>query len=647
MRPLLSLKNVSKIYGTGHLPSPVLHNVSLDISSGEFVAIVGQSGSGKSTLMNILGCLDQPTSGTYEVDSALVSKLRTNELASLRRTTFGFIFQSYHLIATATAKENVEIPAIYSGVTPRLRGMRAEELLNSLKLGDRHHYFPSQLSGGQQQRVSIARALINGSRVLLADEPTGALDSASGRDVMGLLKGMHSRGYTVILVTHSRFIADQADRVIELHDGRIVSDHRRGSIDQKGGPSTQVPMIGDGRAAITNVNATVKIALRSLLANRLRTILTLLGIIIGVSSIIAMLAIGTGVQNSIMNRITALGANLLVVHPNMTEFRGDIKNASAALVPADADAILDIPNITFAVPEMQKTVTIRHGGRDYRTTANGISPEFAVAKSWQVLRGEFISEQDFQSYASVAVLGETVAEGLFAHGENPIGQYVFVDQAPFQVIGVMTGRGAGGGSDDQDNVVLVPLTAGGIRLFGERNVRSITVQVRDSSQLDLTQHAIQKLLNERHRKQDTQVTDMSSVRESFSSTFTTMKLFLGSLAAISLLVGGIGIMNIMLVSVSERTREIGIRMATGARRSDILRQFLVESQVLSCVGGMIGIGCGFGFGALAQIAGLPVSFTPAPVLLALACSLLTGLVFGLLPAHKASKLHPAQALSAV
>lgn len=645
MPALLSLRNVSKSYVNGDLSTAVLHDVSLDIAAGEFVAIIGQSGSGKSTLMNILGCLDQPTGGEYRIQGEPVSQLHDDALAALRRRTFGFVFQSYNLIATATAKENVEVPAIYSGMSARARHERAEALLHSLKLDDRLHHRPSQLSGGQQQRVSIARALMNGGRVILADEPTGALDSASGGDVMALLRGMNDRGHTIIAVTHSRSVAEQADRLIELHDGRIVSDCRRAKPGGVVRPLLLELPAAEGSAAIADMSEAVKMALRSLRANLFRTILTLLGIIIGVCSVVAMLAIGTGVQESILNRITAMGSNLLIVHPNMANFRGDIDNAGAMLVSADADAMLAIPNVAFAVPEMQKAVTIRRGGIDYRTTANGIVPQFTAAKSWQVLRGEFLNQQDVDNYAPVAALGQTVAKALFTEGENPIGQYVLVDQVPFQVIGIMKEKGAGAGINDQDDVVLVPLTTGGVRLFGERNVRSITVQVRDGAALDATGQAIQKLLDERHKRQDTQITNMSSVRETFANTFATMKLFLGSVAAISLLVGGIGIMNIMLVSVSERTREIGVRMATGARRRDILWQFIIETLVVSIVGGMIGISCGVGIGLLARIAGLPVSFTLGPIVLALACSFLTGLAFGLLPAHKASRLHPAVALS--
>lgn len=646
MTALISLKDVTKTYFNDGFAVEVLHGVSLDIEAGEFVAIIGQSGSGKSTLMNILGCLDQPTTGTYLIDGEPVSDFETDDLAALRRRTFGFVFQSYNLIPTASARENVEVPAIYAGISARDRQERADMLLSSLKLGDRLDHRPNQLSGGQQQRVSIARALMNGGRVILADEPTGALDSQSGEEVMALLRRMHQDGHTIILITHSREVAEAADRLIEIRDGRITSDRARKPRPSSTAAAGLQRAVKEGSAAIADVSEAIKMAIRALHANLFRTILTLLGIVIGVGSVVAMLAIGTGAQNSVLDRISSMGSDLLLVRPSMANFRGASGGIPVTLIPADADAILEVPNVTFAVPEMTSTVTLRHGNIDYQTTANGTVPQFPRAKNWAVASGEFINADDMDTYAPVTVLGQTVAKTLFPDGGNPLGQYVLVNKIPFQVIGVMSEKGASAGGNDQDDVILVPLSTGGMRLFGQRNVRTITVQVADASAIDLTQDAIQALLNERHKAEDTQITNMSSVREAFTETSNTMKLFLGSVAAISLLVGGIGVMNIMLVSVRERTREIGVRMATGARQRDILLQFLIEALVVSAIGGAIGVVLGLSVGGLAQAFGLPVSFTVGPVALAFACSFLTGLVFGYLPARNASRLQPAVALGA-
>lgn len=645
MTALISLKDVTKTFFNDGFAVEVLHGVSLDIEAGEFVAIIGQSGSGKSTLMNILGCLDQPTSGEYRIDGEPVSDFETDELAALRRRTFGFVFQSYNLIPTASARENVEVPAIYAGISARERQERADMLLSSLKLGDRLDHRPNQLSGGQQQRVSIARALMNGGRVILADEPTGALDSQSGEEVMALLRRMHEDGHTIILITHSREVAEAADRLIEIRDGRIISDRAKKARASSEAAAGLQKAVKEGSAAIADVSEAVKMAIRALHANLFRTVLTLLGIVIGVGSVVAMLAIGTGAQNSVLDRISAMGSNVLLVRPSMANFRGG-GSAPVTLIPSDADAILELPNVSFAVPEMTSSVTLRYGNIDYQTTANGTVPAFTQAKNWKVAEGEFLNADDMDTYAPVAVLGKTVAKTLFPDGTSPLGQYVLVNKIPFQVIGVMAEMGASAGGNDQDDTILVPLSTGSMRLFGQRNVRTITVQVEDPTAIDLTQDAIQTLLDTRHKAEDTQITNMSSVREAFTETSNTMKLFLGSVAAISLLVGGIGVMNIMLVSVRERTREIGVRMATGARRRDILLQFLIEALVVSAIGGAIGVGLGLSIGALAKVFGMPVSFTIGPVALAFACSFLTGLVFGYLPARNASHLQPAVALGA-
>jgi macrolide transport system ATP-binding/permease protein len=645
--PLISLKDIRKTFMTGDVAVDALRGISLDIEPGEFVAIVGQSGSGKSTLMNILGCLDLPTEGSYRLDGEDVAGFNADQLAERRRQMFGFVFQSYNLVATSTAQENVEIPAIYAGVSARLREERSRELLEGLRLGDRMDHLPSQLSGGQQQRVSIARALMNGGQIILADEPTGALDSQSGKDVMATLRRMNEEGHTVIIITHAPELAESADRVIEIRDGEIVADRLPRRITRPVRPAPKVFATQAGKAALlSDVAEAVRMSFRALRANFFRTVLTLLGIVIGVSSVVAMLAIGTGAQNQVLSRIAAMGSDLLIIRPNMANFRGGEGGSIVSLVPADADAILELPNISFAVPEMSSSLTVRAGNLDTQTTVNGTVPQFPKAKTWDLGEGTFITPEDMRSYATVAVLGKTVADTLFADGADPLGQYILIKNIPFQVIGVMAAKGATAGGNDQDDTVLVPLSTGNLRLFGARNVRSITVQVKDDSAINITQDQIQALLDERHQRQDTQIANLAAIRETFTETSNILKVFLGSIAAISLLVGGIGVMNIMLVSVTERTREIGIRMATGARGRDILTQFIVEALVVSALGGVIGVVLGLSIGAVAQALGVPVSFSAGPVLLAFASAFLTGLVFGYLPAHNASRLQPAVALSA-
>jgi macrolide transport system ATP-binding/permease protein len=643
--PLIDLRGITKTYRNGELAVEVLHGIDLQIYPGELVAIMGASGSGKSTLMNILGCLDKPTTGTYRFMGRDVSELERDELAELRRDAFGFVFQSYNLIATGTATDNVEVPAVYAGVPPAERHARAAELLESLGLGERAHHRPNQLSGGQQQRVSIARALMNGGRVILADEPTGALDSKSGADVMALLKDLSAQGHTVILITHAAEVAAHAHRVIEIKDGDVVADP--GPRPPQGEAAQLARDWTPRRGRISHlgdVAEAAKTAMRALRANVFRAILTLLGIVIGVASVIAMLAIGDGAKQQVIDRISAMGSNLLLVRPGAPNQRG-FQNI-ATLVLADVQAIdKEVPNVLAAVPEQTSSVTLRFGESDYSSSVRGTSTKFPLARQWPVARGTFFSEEDEQEYATVAVLGQTVAKALFPGGQEPLGQYILVNNLIFQVIGVMSARGASPNGDDQDDIVMVPYATSQLRLSGQRFLRNVTVAVQDVSRIDETQSAVESLLAERHGVIDFQIRNMASIIDTATETQNTMTVLLGSIAAISLLVGGIGVMNIMLVSVTERTREIGIRMATGARTRNILQQFLIEALVVSALGGVIGVFVGLGVAAMVGATGTAVQFSVAPVVLAFGCAFATGLIFGFLPARKAARLDPVVALA--
>jgi macrolide transport system ATP-binding/permease protein len=646
--PLIELIDLTKTYRSGEFDVEVLHGVSLKIYPGEFLAVMGASGSGKTTLMNMIGCLDRPSSGTYRFMGEDVSGFERDELARLRREAFGFVFQSYNLIGNASALENVEVPAVYSGMPSAARDARARALLVSLGLGERLAHRPTQLSGGQQQRVSIARALMNGGRIVLADEPTGALDSKSGTEVMALLQDLSRRGHTVILITHALDIAAQAKRVIEISDGRIVSDP---------GPQLSVQPPNEARAAdiapvrdeggasfLVGAIEAAKTAVRALRANLNRTVLTLLGIVIGVASVIAMLAIGDGAKQVVLDRISAMGTNLLLIRPGQPNRRG-VGGTVASLVPEDADRIAELPNVLAAVPELGGSVTARFGGSDYQTQATGTSATFPVARNWPVSRGIFFSTADLKSYAAVVVLGQTVSDKLFMPEVDPVGQYIVLNNVLFQVIGLMAVRGASPQGQDQDDVVMVPLSTGGLRLFGQRFLRNITVAVDDVRLIDETQDAVSALLQARHQATDFQIRNMSSILETATDTQNTLTVLLGSVAAISLLVGGIGVMNIMLVSVTERTREIGIRMATGARMRNILQQFLIEALVVSLLGGAIGVALGLATAATIGMFGTPVQYSLGPVLLAFGCALATGLIFGYMPARKAARVDPIVALA--
>ena len=644
--PMLSLRDVSKTFVTasGEVSVRALKDVSLDIYPGEFVAIMGQSGSGKTTLMNILGCLDKPTSGSYYFSGDDIARFDADGLARLRREEFGFIFQSYNLIHSVSATDNVEIPAIYAGLAPAERKARAIELLKSLGLEDRVSHRPNQLSGGQQQRVSIARALMNGGRIILADEPTGALDSKSGADVMALLSDLAHRGHTVILITHDKSVAAHARRIIELRDGEIVSDS---------GPDPQ--RVGNGLAqerersiaakTFAGLGEAMHMAIRALRANIFRTVLTLLGIMIGVGSVVAMMAIGEGAKQAVVEQIGSMGTNLLLVRPSGRNMRG-YSGPIATLTPEDADAIAKLPNVSAAVPEIQGGATVRLNDVDYQTQVDATSAPYTDVRSWPVAQGTFIGPSDQTSYAAVAVLGQTVAQNLLPDGGDPIGQYVLINNVPFQVIGVMSTKGANFAGQDSDDVVFIPLSTGMLRLFGQRFVRSITIQVGDLTQMDNVQNSVEALLKSRHNgNEDFFVRNMAAVLETATTAQNTLTILLGSVAAISLLVGGIGVMNIMLVSVTERTREIGIRMATGARMRDILQQFMTEATVVSALGGVVGVLGGVGIALIIGAFGTPIQITALPVILAFTCAVATGLVFGFAPAMKAARLDPVVALS--
>jgi macrolide transport system ATP-binding/permease protein len=639
--PLLDLRNITRVYPSGEQEVRALDGIAVKIFRGEFVAIMGQSGSGKSTLMNIIGCLDRLSSGSYHINGHDVSGMNADALAHLRRETFGFVFQRYHLLATSTAAQNVEIPAVYAGAPMAERKKRSHDLLAQLGLADRSNHLPNQLSGGQQQRVAIARALMNNPPLILADEPTGALDSKSGQDVLNLLHDLHKQGRTVVVITHDENVARHAERIIRLKDGKIIGEdiltpHQPTTI-------TTTPIGSGNITTIASMQEAVGMAMRSLHVNLYRTALTLLGIIIGVAAVVIMLGVGAGSKQNVLDQISAMGTNLLFVRTGAPGIRpsGDI----ATLIADDATVISHVPNVAAAVPGRSNRFTVRYGNIDYQTTVQGTGDAFIDVRDWQLAQGQFFSSRDITTYAPVVVIGQTVRNVVFTPDENPIGKFLLVKNVPLQIIGTLTPKGASAFGTDQDDTILVPYTTGLVRIFGKNYLSDITVKVDDVAHIDETQDNIHQLLMHRHQVEDFNIRNMASVIATATSTQDTLTLLLGIVAAISLIVGGIGVMNIMLVSVTERTREIGIRMATGARRRDIMLQFNTESVVVCALGGLMGLIIGFGVGVGLQTAGVRVIFTIWPPLMAFICACATGIFFGYLPARKAAALDPVQALS--
>ncbi len=645
---LLELQAVSRTYTSGGAPLTVLSDVSLTIQGGEFVAIMGASGSGKSTLMNIIGCLDRPSSGAYRIRSIEVASLNSDELAALRRDTFGFIFQRYNLMSDLSAIENVEVPAVYRGLDKPQREARAGELLRELGLGDRLKHPPSQLSGGQQQRVSIARALMNCGSVILADEPTGALDSQGGKEVMAILEKLHGQGHTIILVTHDRDIAAYAHRIVRITDGRVTSDE----LQQKGMAGDQTnDQIKTGETAanakpgVAVLGEALKMALRSLANNRMRTALTMLGIIIGVASVVALMAIGNGAKQDVLERIQAMGTDLLTIRRGPPAIHASA-NMVTSFLPEDLPSIGSVPGVDRVIPETNQSSLLRLGEQDLMVTAIGTGESFPQVHDWPPQSGVFFSMEHVKRYTQVVTIGQTVVQNLFPQGTNPLGQYILIGSAPFLVIGVMSSKGLDQRGNDMDNSVWLPYTTAGARIFGQRFFNDIIVRVKPGADMSVVQAELHTLLMKRHRKEDFHIRNMADIIATANETQNTLTYLLAAIAVISLVVGGIGVMNIMLVSVTERTREIGIRMAIGARGFDVLFQFLTEAVMVCFIGGLAGVVVGLGGGlATSALAGWRVIFTMEPIVIAFACAFLTGILFGYLPARKAARLDPIEALA--
>ena len=661
MAALIKADYLTKTYRTGKVEVRALRGVSLEIDRGEFVSIMGPSGSGKTTLMDILGCLSKPTSGSYDLNGQRTGHLDDNRLSEIRNEQIGFVFQTFNLLRRTTAQGNVELPMLYSGVGAQERKRRAKAALEAVGLGERAHHYPNELSGGEQQRVAIARALVNNPSIILADEPTGNLDSQSGEEIMTVFEKLHEQGTTIIVVTHDLEVAKCAGRIIQIKDGHIEREEvRRERVERKVSVSDKTikknPLRGSLVSGFTS-------GYKGFLSNKMRSFLTILGIVIGVAAVISMLGVGEGAKSQITSQIEKLGSNVLMVFPRRAESKEEAlewRGRSKGLIHEDAIAIKEkISAVNEVAPQIRTQERVRYLDEYWDTRLLGTSPSYQTIRNLEMDEGRFFDQEELDSWAKVCVIGKTVKEELFGN-EYPVGKDIKVRDERFTVIGILKEKGRVGW-EDFDDQILIPFTTAQKRFTGDDKLQTIFVQAKSSEATNTATRQVETLLTARHNKVvDFRVRSQEEFRQTIEQTANTFKLMLAGIAAISLIVGGIGIMNIMLVSVTERTREIGIRKAVGAKRRDVLVQFLIESVVLAFVGGFVGILLGFvsantigtlmigagQFGPRRLFAATEAQsvVTLGSIFLAFFFAVGVGIFFGMYPANKASKLDPVEAL---
>ncbi|ERF78058.1 macrolide transporter [Gallibacterium anatis] len=643
MQHIIEIKNLNKFFGEGENRVHILKNIHLEIEQGDFIAIIGASGSGKSTLMNIIGCLDTASSGSYQIAGKETAKLSADQLSELRQQRFGFIFQRYNLLSTLSAQENVALPAVYTGMAKAQRLQRAAQLLEKLGLGNKIDNKPNQLSGGQQQRVSIARALMNGGDIILADEPTGALDSKSGETVMQILQQLHQEGHTIILVTHDKHIAQFANRIIEIKDGEIIQDQRQ-SLQITAHKMTQTATNQGWQFYRDQFFEALNMSINAIIAHKLRSLLTMLGIIIGITSVVCVVALGNGSQQKVLQNINSLGTNTMDIY-NGTGFGDRRAESMQNLTVNDSEALMRQPYIESVTPNSSVSGTLTYRNNAFTAQVRGVSEQYFNVKGIQTVAGQLFSGEQVKQNQSVAVIDQNTQKRIF-QDRNPLGQIIMINKKPLKVIGIVDIQNVMGVNRESLNI-WIPYTTAMNKISGEKKISSITVKVNQGISTAAAEKNVTALLLSRHGKKDFFILNTDSIKQTIESTTNTMKLLISSIALISLIVGGIGVMNIMLVSVTERTKEIGIRMAIGAKQQNILQQFLIEAVLVCLVGGIIGIILSGLIGFLFNrfMSEFTMLFSTFSIVVAVLCSTLIGIIFGYVPAKNAAKLNPITALS--
>ncbi|CAI0867904.1 Macrolide export ATP-binding/permease protein MacB [Serratia entomophila] len=643
--PVISLENVSRDFDAGEQRVRILKRISLRIQPGEMVAIVGASGSGKSTLMNIIGCLDKPSQGEVRINEVAVRQADGDRLAQLRSRHIGFIFQRYHLMPYLTASENVAIPALYTAMPAAERRLRAQSLLASLGLSQRGGHRPAQLSGGQQQRVSIARALMNGAEIILADEPTGALDSSSGQELMGILHGLHAAGHTIVIVTHDARIAEQAQRILEIDDGQIVADRRNNARPPSVSGHPLILSAPLQRAGLwPALREAVRMAWRALLGHRVRALLSMLGIIIGIAAVVSSIAIGEGTRRNILNEISQLGTSTLEIRPGLgwEKPRPDFERS---LNQQDVALLATLPYVDSVSPVANAQVLAVRDGKQLPLLVMGVGDGYFRTQGIRLIAGSAFTRQDLYQREPVVIIDTQLRQALFPSRQEPIGEILPLAGVPYRVIGVAARRGASYAGAQP--LAWLPYTSLTGRIAGDTPLESIVMRVKEGQPLAGARREVEQRLMLEHGRRDFFTLTDDQMMQTLQKASDSMSWLITAIAGISLLVGGVGVMNIMLVSVTERTHEIGIRLAVGARERDIMRQFLIEAVVICSLGGAIGIASSALLGlALAWLAPqVSMVFTWPPLLLSCGFSALIGLGFGFFPARTAARLQPVEALA--